>query len=83
MPNIMLAVGNYASKPYAEDDNQVIKRFAAVFEQSYTRFLDLQKAEAQAREAQIRKHRIGTGYEPTLAHAEKPMSWQRNTQLYF
>ena len=29
------------------------KRFANVFEQTYTRFLDLQKAEAQAREAQI------------------------------
>ena len=29
------------------------KRFAKVFEQTYTRFLDLQKAEAQAREAQI------------------------------
>ena len=28
-------------------------RFAKVFEQTYTRFLDLQKAEAQAREAQI------------------------------
>jgi signal transduction histidine kinase len=31
----------------------VLKRFAAVFDQCYTRFLDLQKAEAQAREAQI------------------------------
>ena len=28
-------------------------RFAKVFEQTYTRFLDLQKAEAQARESQI------------------------------
>jgi hypothetical protein len=31
----------------------IFKRFANVFEQTYTRFLDLQKAEAQAREAQI------------------------------
>ena len=31
----------------------LFKRFAKVFEQTYTRFLDLQKAEAQAREAQI------------------------------
>ena len=31
----------------------LIQRFAAVFEQTYTRFLDLQKAEYQAREAQI------------------------------
>ncbi|MBS1543556.1 MAG: nuclear transport factor 2 family protein, partial [Bacteroidetes bacterium] len=53
MPSIMLVVGNYASKPYSEADNEIIRRFAAVFEQSYTRFLDLQKAEAQAREAQI------------------------------
>ncbi len=30
---------------------EVFKRFAKVFEQTYTRFLDLQKAEAQAREA--------------------------------
>jgi len=31
----------------------ILPRFASVFEQCYTRFLDLQKAEAQAREAQI------------------------------
>ncbi len=31
----------------------IFKRFAKVFEQTYTRFLDLQKAEAQAREATI------------------------------
>lgn len=33
--------------------HDVFKRFAKIFEQTYTRFLDLQKAEAQAREAQI------------------------------
>jgi hypothetical protein len=33
--------------------HDVFKRFAKVFEQTYTRFLDLQKAEAQTREAQI------------------------------
>jgi signal transduction histidine kinase len=31
----------------------IFKRFTNVFEQTYTRFLDLQKAEAQAREAKI------------------------------
>lgn len=36
--------------PEAHD---VFKRFAIVFEQTYTRFLDLQKAETQTREAQI------------------------------
>ena len=34
-------------------DFQIAMRFTAVFEQAYTRFLDLQRAEAQAREAQI------------------------------
>src|SRR4029077_17745208 len=33
--------------------HDIFKRFAAVFDQTYTRFLDLQKAEAQARESQI------------------------------
>lgn len=36
-----------------EDEKAIIQRFAKVFEQTYTRFLDLQKAEAQTREAQI------------------------------
>jgi signal transduction histidine kinase len=35
------------------DAHIIFKRFAAVFDQTYTRFLDLQKAEAQTREAQI------------------------------
>ena len=37
----------------AESAYDIFKRFAKVFEQTYTRFLDLQKAEAQAREAEI------------------------------
>ena len=37
-------------KPEAKEG---LQRFARVFEQTYTRFLDLQKAEEQAREAQI------------------------------
>ncbi len=37
--------------PYPEE--QVLIRFAKVFNQAYTRFLDLQKAEEQAREAEI------------------------------
>lgn len=36
-----------------DDFHLIFKRFAPVFEQTYTRFLDLQKAEAQAREAKI------------------------------
>ncbi|HET9825498.1 MAG TPA: hypothetical protein VFP87_09190, partial [Chitinophagaceae bacterium] len=41
---------SYEPVPEAHD---IFKRFAKVFEQTYTRFLDLQKAEAQAREAKI------------------------------
>ncbi|MFH6767988.1 ATP-binding protein [Gaetbulibacter aquiaggeris] len=52
-PNIILILANYASIPYSEEDNKIIERFGLVFEQSYTRFLDLQKAEAQTREVQI------------------------------
>jgi len=35
------------------NDWDIFKRFGKVFEQTYTRFLDLKRAEAQAREAQI------------------------------
>ena len=35
------------------EERNVLTRFANVFEQCYTRFLDLQKAEAQARESQV------------------------------
>jgi len=52
-PNIILILGNYSSVSYSDEDNQVIARFGQVFEQSYTRFLDLKKAEAQTREAKI------------------------------
>jgi len=51
--HITLVMANYEGKPYTEEENAIFKRFANVFEQSYTRFLDLQKAEAQAREAEI------------------------------
>jgi signal transduction histidine kinase len=37
----------------SEEQTDIMLRFAKVFQQTYTRFLDLQKAETQAREAQI------------------------------
>ncbi len=37
----------------SKEQAEILQRFAKVFEQTYTRFLDLQKAEAQARESQI------------------------------
>ncbi len=53
LDTLFLGIQNYAGIPYSDTENAVLKRFGKVFEQSYTRFLDLQKAEAQAREAQI------------------------------
>jgi signal transduction histidine kinase len=44
---------NHHGRKFTADENDILKRFAKVFEQSYTRFLDLKKAESQAREAQI------------------------------
>jgi signal transduction histidine kinase len=42
-----------ASAPRPIETIRVLERFAGVFEGTYTRFLDLKKAEAQVREAQI------------------------------
>ena len=51
--NTAIHITSYSKKSFSEKDNEILKRFARVFEQAYTRFLDLQKAEAQTREAQI------------------------------
>src|ERR1019366_9840027 len=53
MKNVFLYLLNFDGTPYSDADNAILMRFGKVFEQTYTRFLDLQKAEAQAREAQI------------------------------
>jgi hypothetical protein len=41
------------AEPASQETVQLLERFAGVFEHTYTRFLDLQKAEAQAKEARI------------------------------
>jgi hypothetical protein len=51
--NIGLYIENFSGTPYSDDENNILMRFGKVFQQTYTRFLDLQKAEEQAREAQI------------------------------
>jgi signal transduction histidine kinase len=51
--NVLLGIQNYSAIPFTDSENGILKRFAKSFEEAYTRFLDLQKAEAQAREAQI------------------------------
>src|SRR4030095_13652273 len=51
--NTGIHLTRYSNKSFSDEDNEILKKFAKVFDQAYTRFLDLQKAEAQAREAQI------------------------------
>ncbi|MBO3117172.1 nuclear transport factor 2 family protein [Winogradskyella sp. DF17] len=50
---IGLYIENFSGVQYNEEDQKILLRFAEAFQQTYTRFLDLQKAEAQARESQI------------------------------
>ena len=42
-----------ASEPLSDENLEILERFGNVFDMTYTRFNDLQKAEAQAKEAQI------------------------------
>jgi hypothetical protein len=51
--NSLLGVNSWTEQLFSSTDFEILKRVARVFEQAYTRFLDLQKAEVQAREAQI------------------------------
>ena len=43
----------FSEAPISDESSKILARFAAVFGQTYRRFLDLKKAEAQAKEAQI------------------------------
>jgi len=51
--NSAILIPSHTGLVPSADDVAILKRFAKVFEQAYIRFLDLKKAEAQAREAQI------------------------------
>ena len=51
--NSHVQIIRYTDEPYSDAENAILIRFGKVFEQAYIRFLDLQKAEAQARETQI------------------------------
>ncbi|WP_411768448.1 ATP-binding protein [Winogradskyella sp. A3E31] len=51
--NSSIQIVRYTEVPYSKEDNSILIRFAKVFNQAYIRFLDLQKSEAQTREAQI------------------------------
>ena len=51
--NSALIFQRYISQEFNKDEEEIFKRIGKVFEQAYTRFLDLQKAEEQARKSQI------------------------------
>lgn len=51
--NSSIFINSYSGKLLSENETDILKRFSRVFEQAYIRFLDLQKAEVQTREAQI------------------------------
>jgi signal transduction histidine kinase len=53
LDDVALYIENFSGTPYSNEENDVLMRFGKVFQQTYTRFLDLKKAEAQARENQI------------------------------
>ncbi|MEQ1587817.1 MAG: ATP-binding protein, partial [Cyclobacteriaceae bacterium] len=53
LENVALYIENFSGVPYTNEVNATLMRFGKAFQQTYTRFLDLQKAEAQARESQI------------------------------
>lgn len=53
LENVGLYIENFSGIPYTDEENATLMRFGTVFQQTYTRFNDLKRAEAQAREAQI------------------------------
>jgi serine phosphatase RsbU (regulator of sigma subunit)/ketosteroid isomerase-like protein len=53
LENVGLYIENFSGIPYSDEENNTLMRFGKVFQQTYTRFLDLKQAEEQAREAQI------------------------------
>ena len=51
--NTAIGIPDIIGRLFTGKETEVLSRFAKVFDQTYTRFLDLQKAEKQARDAQI------------------------------
>ena len=48
LEDVALYIENFEGSTYSDEDNAILMRFGKVFQQTYTRFLDLQKAEALA-----------------------------------
>ena len=52
LEDVGLYIENFLAIPYTDEENNILLRFGKVFQQSYTRFLDLKNAEAQALRAE-------------------------------
>jgi len=57
LDSVGLYIENFSGTPYSEEENNTLMRFGKVFQQTYTRFLDLQKAEAQNKIIQAENER--------------------------
>jgi len=57
LENVSLYIENFSGIPYTDEENKTLMRFGKVFQQTYTRFLDLQKAEAQNKIIQAENER--------------------------
>jgi len=74
-------------EPLSDEDRGVVQRFAGVFSLAYTRFLDLQQAEAQARQAvrqaAVDRVRAEVAAMRTSADLERvtPLVWKELTAL--
>ncbi|MEO7523074.1 MAG: hypothetical protein ABIT58_03225, partial [Ferruginibacter sp.] len=53
LDNVGLYIENFSGTPYTDQENNILMRVGKVFQQTHTRFSDLQKAEKQTRKAQI------------------------------
>ncbi|HKJ49695.1 MAG TPA: nuclear transport factor 2 family protein, partial [Christiangramia sp.] len=51
--DVGLYIENFEGRPFSQEENETLSRFGKVFQQTYTRFRDLERAEEQAKEAQI------------------------------
>ena len=71
--NSLLGANSWTGQLFSADDFEILRRIARVLEQAYTRFHDLQKAESQAKEAQIE-----LGLERVRARA---MAMQKSDEL--
>ena len=69
LENIILSITNLELIPYTDAENAIIKRFAHVFQQSYTRFLDLQKSRSTGKR---RADRSGIGKSESYKYGYAP-----------